>query len=161
MHLLRVPQTYSKIDIHLLQPVYNPIVDCIGTRLKGLLLIVPQWQFAEAPETSFKLLTSEICKKCCKHLVLLTTCTCSLVSVKQEQVRVFCYSNKKLTGLQQSNFSIFGRHQTEFARCQFESKCSLAEIALIKITFISYFMKISRRKFSLQNAHTFFALFTQ
>ena len=53
----------------------------------------------------------------------LTTCTCSLVSVKQEQVRVFCYSNKKLTGLQQSNFSIFGRHQTEFARCQLYSLC--------------------------------------
>ena len=48
----------------------------------------------------------------------LTTCTCSLLSVKQGQVRVFCYSNKKLTGLQKSNFSIFGRHQTEFARCQ-------------------------------------------
>ena len=37
-------------------------------------------------------------------LFVLTTCTCSLVSVKQEQVRVFCYSNKKLTRLQQSNF---------------------------------------------------------
>ena len=30
----------------------------------------------------------------------LTTCTCRLVSVKQEYVRVFCYSNKKLTILQ-------------------------------------------------------------
>ena len=50
--------------------------------------------------------------------------TCSLVSVKQEWVRVFCYSNKKLTGLQQSKFSIFGRHQTEFAWCQFSTKSS-------------------------------------
>ena len=52
------------------------------------------------------------------HLAGLTTCTCLLVSVKQEKVRVFCYSNKKLTRLQQYNFSIFGRHQTEFVRCQ-------------------------------------------
>ena len=57
----------------------------------------------------------------------LTTCTCSLLSVKQGQVRVFCYSNKKLTGLQKSNFSIFGRHQTEFARCQQKERaCSSA-----------------------------------
>ena len=47
----------------------------------------------------------------------MTTCACSLVSVKQEQEEVFCSCNKKLTTLQQSSFSIFGRHQNACARC--------------------------------------------
>ena len=50
---------------------------------------------------------------------LLTPCTCSLVSVKQEKDRVFCNCNKKVTTLQYSSYSIFDRHQTVCARCQY------------------------------------------
>ena len=38
-------------------------------------------------------------------------CTCSLVSVQQEQVRAFCCCRKRLTRFQQSNFPIIGQHQ--------------------------------------------------
>ena len=37
-------------------------------------------------------------------LRVLTTCSCSLVSVQQELVRVFCYSNKKSTRLHSVTF---------------------------------------------------------
>ena len=81
----------------------------------------------------------------------LTTCTCSLVSVKQEQVRVFCYSNKKLTRLQQSNFSIFGRHQTEFARCQLR-------ISQVELISLAYFLPKTTLPFLFLHDHGFFTI---